>query len=64
MYFCAWCKDLMDRTSGPLDGKPAVKHGMCRSCLDAKLAELGYREYAAQPSRVRPEPAQEHRAAA
>jgi hypothetical protein len=64
MYFCAWCKDLMDRTSGPLDGKPAVKHGMCRSCLDAKLAELGYRVYATQPSPARIESAQEHRAAA
>ncbi len=42
MYFCAWCNDLIDRTSGLLHDKPAVKHGICSHCLDKKLAELSH----------------------
>jgi hypothetical protein len=42
MYFCAWCNDLIDRTSGLLHDKPAVKHGSCSHCLEKKLAELSH----------------------
>ena len=40
MYFCAWCNQKMKGAAGNLRGTPTVKHGICRKCLDQKLAQL------------------------
>ena len=40
MYFCAWCNQKMKRGAGNLRGQRAVKHGICRKCLKAQLAQL------------------------
>jgi hypothetical protein len=65
MYFCAWCNDPIDRSSGLLHDKPAVKHGICRHCLERKLAELSLRPTSqVKHLPVPPEAAREHLAAA
>ena len=40
MYFCAWCDRKMKGAAGNLRGRRAVKHGICRKCLDQQLAQL------------------------
>jgi hypothetical protein len=40
-HVCAWCRDEISASDGghsrPLD---AVSHGICRPCLDARIAAL------------------------
>ncbi len=37
---CAWCDEKMDRPAGNLRGEPALKHGLCDSCLEQMLRLL------------------------
>jgi hypothetical protein len=43
MYFCAWCEKPIERLAGTRIRERAVEHGICRHCLDQKLAELARR---------------------
>lgn len=39
MTICGWCDETMDAGAGVAVAAP-VSHGICRSCLDEKLAAL------------------------
>jgi hypothetical protein len=38
MTICAWCDDTIE--AGPAAAAAPVSHGICPSCLDAKLAAV------------------------
>jgi hypothetical protein len=37
---CAWCRRRIARRAAQRDGRPAITFGMCRRCLDERLAVL------------------------
>lgn len=39
-HICAWCDRRIGPHRGRLHGEPAVKYGLCPSCLEHELSRL------------------------